>query len=112
MDGSAPATKADIQLMQKDLQGVKTEMQVVQKDLQGVKTEMQVVQKDLQGVKTDIQRLERKFDEKCDRLERKFERLYETDDQILAILGNIDKRLTPKVEDHERRITQLEEVVA
>jgi len=53
----------------------------------------------------DVQRIEKKFD-------GKFERLYETDDQILAILGNIDKRLTPKVEDHEHRITRLEEAVA
>ncbi|OGJ57568.1 hypothetical protein A3H22_00850 [Candidatus Peribacteria bacterium RIFCSPLOWO2_12_FULL_55_15] len=73
MDGSAPATKADVRQVEN-------------------------------GLKADVQRLERKFDEK-------FERLYETDDQILNILGNIDKRLTPKIEDHEHRITRLEEAM-
>lgn len=71
-------------------------------DVQAVKDDIRQVEN---GLRADIQRLERKFDDK-------FARLYETDDQILAILGNIDKRLTPKVEDHEKRIVRLEEAVA
>lgn len=59
----------------------------------------------VQKLGTDVQRIEKKFDDK-------FARLYEADDQILAVLANIDKRLTPKVEDHEHRITRLEEVTA
>lgn len=39
-------------------------------------------------------------------------RLYEADDQILTVLLNIDKRLTGNVENHEQRITKLEQVVA
>ena len=39
-------------------------------------------------------------------------RLREADDQILTVLANVDKRITVKVEDHEHRITRLEEVVA
>ncbi|MBI1934566.1 hypothetical protein HY464_00535 [Candidatus Peregrinibacteria bacterium] len=93
MDGFAPATKDDVQVVQRDVQVVKADMQVM-------KTDMRSVQQDVQGLKVDVQRLERKF-----------ERLYETDDQILTILGNIDKRLTPKLENHERRITRLEEVM-
>ena len=53
------------------------------------------------STKTDIQRLEKKI-----------ERLYEADDQILTVLTNMDKRLMDKVEDHEKRIVRLEEVVA
>lgn len=64
------------------------------------KGDVQSVKDDVRLVKDDVQRLEKKF-----------EKLYETDDQILAILTSIDKRLTGKVEDHERRITRLEEAV-
>lgn len=69
------------------------------------KGDVQAVKDDVRLLKDDVKRIEKKFD-------AKFERLYETDDQILAILGNIDKRLTPKVEDHEKRIVRLEEAVA
>lgn len=67
------------------------------------------------ATKADIVRLEgrtQKLEGSVQRLEQRFERLYEADDQILAILGSIDKRLTPKVEDHEKRIVRLEESVA
>lgn len=59
-------------------------------------------------LKTDIQTLKKDIR----RVEKKFEKLYEADDQILAVLSNIDKRLTTKVEDHEHRITRLEQVAA
>ena len=57
------------------------------------------------ATQADVQSLEKKF-------EKKFERLYEADDQILTLLQNIDRRLATKVEDHEHRITRLEEVAA
>lgn len=60
-----------------------------------------------QKLEGSVQRLEGNVQ----RLEQKFERLYEVDDQILIVLGNIDKRLTPKVEDHEKRIIRLEAAV-
>ena len=34
--------------------------------------------------------------------------LREADDQILTVLINVDKRLTGRVDDHERRIVVLE----
>ena len=48
------------------------------------------------------------FTGRMDRLDHKWERLYEADDQILAVLTNIEKRLTQKVDSHEHRITHLE----
>ena len=132
-DDTAPATKADIgrveHSMQKPegrFQGLEEKFQrldgtvqrldiTVQKlgsDVQRLDGTVQKLGSDVQRLDItmqklggDVQRIEKKFD-------GKFERLYETDDQILAILGNIDKRLTPKVEDHEHRITRLEEAVA
>lgn len=67
------------------------------------------------ATKADIGRLEgrmQKVESSVQRLEQKLERLYEADDQILTVLTNIDRRLTVKVEDHEKRIVRLEEVVA
>lgn len=67
------------------------------------------------ATKADIVRLEgrtQKLEDSVQRLGQKFERLYKADDQILAVLANIDKRLTPKVEDHEKRIVRLEAAVA
>ena len=34
--------------------------------------------------------------------------VYRADDEILIVLTNIDKRLTKKVENHERRLNVLE----
>lgn len=67
------------------------------------------------ATKVDIVRLEgrmQKVESSVQRLEQKFERLYEADDQILTVLTNIDKRLTVKVEDHKKRVVRLEEAVA
>ena len=93
-----PATKADIGRIEDRMQKLEGTVQKLGSDVQ----RLDVTVQKLGG---DVQRIEKKFD-------GKFARLYETDDQILAILGNIDKRLTPKIENHEHRITRLEEVVA
>lgn len=83
-DDTAPATKADIIRLEGRTQ-----------KLEGT----------VQKLGNDVQRIEKKFD-------AKFERLYGADDQILTVLTNIDKRLTVKVEDHEKRIVRLEAAVA
>ena len=93
-----PATKADIGRIEDRMQKLEGTVQKLGSDVQ----RLDVTVQKLGG---DVQRIEKKFD-------GKFARLYETDDQILAILGNIDKRLTPKIDNHEHRITRLEEVVA
>jgi len=80
-------------------------MQKLEGTVQKLGSDVQRLDVTVQKLGGDVQRIEKKFD-------GKFARLYETDDQILAILGNIDKRLTPKIENHEHRITRLEEVVA
>lgn len=97
-DDTAPATKADLGKIENRMQNLESTVQKLGSDVQ----RLDVTVQKLGG---DVQRIEKKFD-------AKFERLYETDDQILTILGNIDKRLTPKMEDHEKRIVRLEEAVA
>ena len=93
-----PATKADIGRIEDRMQKLEGTVQKLGSDVQ----RLDVTVQKLGG---DVQRIEKKFD-------GKFARLYETDDQILAILGNIDRRLTPKMEDHEKRIVHLEEAMA
>ena len=97
-DDTKPATKADVGK-------IENRMQKLEGTVQKLGSDVQRLDVTVQKLGSDVQRIEKKFD-------AKFERLYETDDQILAILGNIDKRLTPKIEDHEKRIVRLEEAVA
>ena len=111
-DDTAPATKADIGKIENRMQKLEGTVQKLGNDVQRLDVTVQKLGSDVQRLDvtvqklgSDVQRIEKKFD-------AKFERLYETDDQILAILGNIDKRLTPKIEDHEKRIVRLEEAVA
>ncbi|MBI3336358.1 hypothetical protein HYZ98_02205 [Candidatus Peregrinibacteria bacterium] len=78
---------------------------VTQGDMKVVKDDIRLIKDDIRLIKDDVQRIEKKFDQK-------FERLYEADDQILTVLTNMDKRLMGKVEDHEKRIVRLEEAVA
>ena len=111
-DDTKPATKADVGKIENRMQKLEGTVQKLGNDVQRLDVTVQKLGSDVQRLDvtvqklgSDVQRIEKKFD-------AKFERLYETDDQILAILGNIDKRLTPKIEDHEKRIVRLEEVVA
>ncbi|OGJ63992.1 hypothetical protein A3E47_02705 [Candidatus Peribacteria bacterium RIFCSPHIGHO2_12_FULL_54_10] len=118
-DDTAPATKADIGKVKNSIQKLEGSFQRLDGTVQRLEDRFQGLEEKFQKLDgtvqrldvavqklgTDVQRIEKKFDDK-------FARLYETDDQILAILGNIDKRLTPKIENHEHRITRLEEAVA
>ena len=65
-DDSTPATKADINRLDGNIQRLETEMREMAKGL------------------------------------------HAAIDQVLAVLVNVDKRLTDSVENHERRITRLE----
>ncbi|MBI2524317.1 hypothetical protein HYW11_03905 [Candidatus Peregrinibacteria bacterium] len=83
--------------------------------LPATKADIGRVESGMRKLEGNFQRLDgtvQKLDGTVQRLEKKFERLYEADDQILAVLGNMDKRLTGKIDDHEHRITRLEAVVA
>lgn len=85
--------KADI------LRTVRAEMQILKQTLEG---EMRQLGKELRGeiqdVRVEMQDMKKK--------------LYETDDQILDNLISIDKRLSPAVKDHEKRIRVLERQAA
>ncbi len=98
LDGTVQRLDITVQKLGSDVQRLDGTVQKLGSDVQRLDITMQK----LGG---DVQRIEKKFD-------GKFARLYETDDQILAILGNIDRRLTPKMEDHEKRIVHLEEAMA
>ncbi len=45
-------------------------------------------------------------------MQKMYNKLYEADDQILTVLGNMDKRLTKKVENHEERLVVIEKTLA
>lgn len=60
---------------------------------------------DVQAVRADLQNLARSMN-------AQFSKVHEDIDRVLEVLVNVDKRLTGKVEDHEKRIVRLEEAVA
>lgn len=45
-------------------------------------------------------------------MDEKFEKVNAGIDQVLTVLVNVDKRLTGKVKEHDRRIRRLEVAVA
>ena len=64
------------------------------------------------ATKADIERLielmDRRFESVNDGLDRRFGYVNDGIDRVLAVLVNVDKRLTEDVKDHEQRITRLE----
>ncbi|MEK7136951.1 MAG: hypothetical protein AAB853_01585 [Patescibacteria group bacterium] len=65
------------------------------------------------ALKTDLTALENRMQAGFVRLMRHIDKqtgsLYERVDQVLAVLVNMDKRLTGGIAQHEKRITRLEE---
>ena len=68
------------------------------------------------ATKADIRRLEARmdgFEKRLDSFERamiaKTDQLWKDIDRVIVLLGNIEKKLSAPVLDHERRITRLEE---
>src|SRR3989344_5800813 len=86
-DAQQPATKADIRTLKEYFERMMDEFTGRMDEFTGSMDE---------------------FTGRMDGLDHKWERLYEADDQILAVLTNIEKRLTQKVDSHEHRITHLE----
>ena len=70
------------------------------------------------ATKADVQRLEQsmneqfgKVNEQFRKVNEQFSKVHEDTGRVLDVLINIDKRLTKKTDNHERRITHLEELV-
>ena len=70
------------------------------------------------ATKDDVQRLEQsmneqfgKVNEQFRKVNEQFSKVHEDTGRVLDVLINIDKRLTKKTDNHERRITHLEELV-
>ena len=57
------------------------------------------------------QRLERSMNEKFKNMNEKFKNVDDGIDRVLAVLINVDKKLTKKVENHEERIKTLEQAL-
>ena len=55
--------------------------------------------------------LVQRMDSGFQKVERKFNVLNEAIDRVLTVVVNIDKKLSGKVDDHERRIKRLESKV-
>ncbi|MBI3619010.1 hypothetical protein HY213_03185 [Candidatus Peregrinibacteria bacterium] len=75
------------------------------------------------ATKADMQRLEvlihkqfqlivEQFKKAREETKEQFKNAREDSNQILDVLVNVDKRLTGKVKDHEKRITRLEKAMA
>ncbi|HEU5379613.1 MAG TPA: hypothetical protein VFV38_29675 [Ktedonobacteraceae bacterium] len=76
-------------------------LEPIKTDLQGVKTEVHAVKADVQGVKTDLQEVKQGLA----RVEQKL------DKEVTDLAENIHEIMTKldTVNDHEKRITRLEE---
>lgn len=61
------------------------------------------------ATKGDLRALKMHFGSSMD---EKFEKVNAGIDQVLTVLVNVDKRLTGKVKEHDRRIRRLEVAVA
>lgn len=83
----APATKGDLKLVQDDVNLVKADVRLLRGDL-----------------KTLEENLRRE-------MEKNYKSLNKGIDDVLTVLININKKFTWKVDDHEERIKQLEDVV-
>ena len=64
------------------------------------------------ATKAHMERLENRMKSLEDRIETGFRRQHESIDQVLAVLVNVEKRLTSKTDDHEVRIGKLETLVS
>jgi len=88
-DLNAPATKADLQLVQGDLQQVKGDLQLVQGDLQQVKGDLQQVKLELaeKATKSDLQQVRLELAEKA------------TKSDLLALQESLTDSLTETMRD-------------
>ena len=63
------------------------------------------------ATKADIQELANTMQQGFDGMDRKFNKVWEYMDRMMAALTSIDDRLQQRTSDHERRITRLEREV-
>ena len=97
MDDNTPATKADLRKLEQSM------------NERFVRVDEKFEMIDEHFVKIDEQFV--KIDEKFVKIDEKFERVHEDSDRILDVLINVDKKMGTKIDDHEKRITRLEERV-
>ena len=64
------------------------------------------------ATKADVSIILQSINELRGDLKETRKQLREADDEILTVLVNVDKRLTKKVENHERRLVRLERQAA
>ena len=111
-DAQQQATKADLQdlrgSVKADIQNLKENLERRMDEFTGRMDEFTGRMDEFTGRMDEFTGRMDEFTGRIDRLDRKWERLYEADDQILAVLTNIEKRLTQNVDSHEHRITHLE----
>jgi len=112
--------KQDVQGVKQDVQGLKQEMQEVKQDVQGLKQEMQEVKLDVQGLKQDNKIINEKLDtldEKFNTLENEVKQntitLDTTVQQCIEVIGdgyqaNFEKMENLHIDSMRSKITQLE----
>ena len=68
---------------------------------------------DIVHLQQDMQQsMQKMYESLGSTLQKMYSDLRAADDQILAVLVNVDQRLTKQVKDHERRIVRLERKTA
>ena len=97
-DTTVPATRGDLRKLDKKVIGLGD-------TVNGLDTKVDRLERKMDGLESSIRNL-------AGTVEKGFRYLHEADDQILTVLINVDKRLTGKVADHEKRIVHLEGMAA
>ncbi|MBI1812516.1 hypothetical protein HY285_02550 [Candidatus Peregrinibacteria bacterium] len=109
MDETTPATKADLQQLETF---IREQFKFVAEQFRVIDERFKVVNQRFDSVNEQFKSVAEQFKEMREDMKEKFKAAREDSNQILDVLVNVDKRLTAKTKDHERRITRLEKVMA
>ena len=111
------ATKTDVQDLKNAFEGHRRETKMDMQDLRNTFEEHRKetkadMQEHRRATQADLQALEQRVNVQFGAIKRQFEYVHESIDKVLVVLTNIDKKLGGRLDDHERRITRLEDRLA
>ena len=94
-DDSTPATRADVRRLEDNMSVLKSDVSVLKSDVGVLKSDVSVLRSDVNDLRQE--------------LDHKFQYVNDGINKVLSVLSTIEERLTEKTENHEERITRLEQ---
>lgn len=102
------ATKADLDALGANVQAIQGHLDEMSANLPLMKADLRVLNGDVQVLRTSVHAVKEGVHAVEQRLDVRFDDSFETDQQILTVLGNIERKLLTRLDDHHQRLKRVE----